>query len=420
MIEREAHLNCKAGVSREMLYDEVWAEPMTTVAIKYGVSSSFLARICSRLNIPRPPRGYWAMFAAGRKMKRPPLPPPKPGDELEWARYGQARRAPMPLPRPPEGNKRRHVRKELPARHPLLRGAEEILQEGRESDRGFVKPQKRRVVDVFASKEMIDQALDVANHLFLQLERRGYSVQIASRSQELYRHGLPRLQGTLHDSDLWAPSAPTVVFIGTVAIGLTIFEMTEEVEVRWQNGKYVRLSDLPPKKTRAYESNSWTTTRQFPSGKLCLQAFSPYMGTAWQRQWLEKKPGELSRKSLSIVRELEHEAKTIAKLVEEAKLKAELERQRQEEQHRKWLREEEERRRIRAEEDSRKELFSIISSWTEARRIEQFFTDAEERAKLLPNGEKQIMLERLKSAREFIGGTDALWRFMKWKTPEER
>jgi len=32
-------------ISREQLYEEVWAEPMTTVALNYKVSSSFLARI---------------------------------------------------------------------------------------------------------------------------------------------------------------------------------------------------------------------------------------------------------------------------------------------------------------------------------------------------------------------------------------
>ena len=41
-------------ISREQLYEEVWAEPMTTVALKYKVSSSFLARICTRLTWQTP------------------------------------------------------------------------------------------------------------------------------------------------------------------------------------------------------------------------------------------------------------------------------------------------------------------------------------------------------------------------------
>ena len=33
------------GVPRDKLCEEVWAEPMTTVAARYGVSSNFLARV---------------------------------------------------------------------------------------------------------------------------------------------------------------------------------------------------------------------------------------------------------------------------------------------------------------------------------------------------------------------------------------
>ncbi len=55
--------NKDTPVSREQLYAEVWAEPMTKVALKYKVSSSFMARVCNWLNVPRPERGYWAKLA---------------------------------------------------------------------------------------------------------------------------------------------------------------------------------------------------------------------------------------------------------------------------------------------------------------------------------------------------------------------
>ena len=44
-------------------------------------------------------------------------------------------------------------------------------------------------------------------------------------------------------NNLWSPWRCTVVYIGTVAIGLTIIEMSEEVEVRYVNGKYIREQD---------------------------------------------------------------------------------------------------------------------------------------------------------------------------------
>jgi hypothetical protein len=36
-------------VTREKLFEEVWAEPMTKVSARYNVSSSYLARVCQRM-----------------------------------------------------------------------------------------------------------------------------------------------------------------------------------------------------------------------------------------------------------------------------------------------------------------------------------------------------------------------------------
>ncbi len=67
-------------ISREQLYEEVWAEPMLKVAERHEVSSSFLTRVCRRLNVPCPFRGYWARHAAGANVSRPALPKAQPGD----------------------------------------------------------------------------------------------------------------------------------------------------------------------------------------------------------------------------------------------------------------------------------------------------------------------------------------------------
>lgn len=53
-------------VDRKTLYEEVWKEPMTKVAARYGVSSSFLARVCVRPNVPRPARGHYTKLRYGK------------------------------------------------------------------------------------------------------------------------------------------------------------------------------------------------------------------------------------------------------------------------------------------------------------------------------------------------------------------
>src|SRR4030095_3029552 len=59
-------------IDRPTLYREVWNEPATVVAKQYGVSSSFLKRLCRSLVIPTPPRGYWTIAPYARG-PRPPL-----------------------------------------------------------------------------------------------------------------------------------------------------------------------------------------------------------------------------------------------------------------------------------------------------------------------------------------------------------
>jgi len=61
-------------VSREDLYELVWAEPMTKVAPRFGLSGGALARVCERHNIPRPPVGFWSQKQFGKQPPKIPLP----------------------------------------------------------------------------------------------------------------------------------------------------------------------------------------------------------------------------------------------------------------------------------------------------------------------------------------------------------
>ena len=73
-------LQVDSTVTREDLYELVWAEPMLRVAARFGVSSSYMVRVCTLLNVPRPVRGYWAKLTVGKAPKQLHLPEPRPGD----------------------------------------------------------------------------------------------------------------------------------------------------------------------------------------------------------------------------------------------------------------------------------------------------------------------------------------------------
>ena len=245
--------------------------------------------------------------------------------------------------------------------------------------------------------------------LYLAFERSGHSVVFVPYGQGMQRQAVDeREKGgqrkeRYYTTDLWSPARPTAAFIGTVAFGVTIYEMSENVEVEYQNGKYTRVSELPAKKSRRYESYSWRSMHDLPSGRLCVQIYSPYHRVAWMRQWREPKAGDFPRKLAGLVKEVEAEVVNIVKRFEEGERQAEIERQRREEERRAQAREAAERRRIKAIKDSREELAEIINAWAKAKRIEVFFTDVEHRAANLEADQKAVVLERLALARAKLG-----------------
>lgn len=414
-------------VTREALYELVWSEPMIKVAPRYGVSSSYLARICALLNVPRPQPGYWNKLAVGRAPKKPDLPDARPGDELAWSRDRDQLKVKHPLPRPPAVRRRRRakVMEPRPDEHPLIKGAKALFESAPLSrDSGYLKPAKKLLVDLTVSKTGLDKALSFANQLFLSLESYGHRVVIAPASEPFQRVKVDEREepgGSQRYWNHWSPWRCTVVYIGTVAFGLSLIEMSEEVEVRYVNGEYVRESEyVVPKRRRYGVDSTWTTTREFPTGRLCLQAYSPYWRAKWVHHWRETKDRDLVSRISAIVKELERAVVDVARLVEEGARQAELERQQWEVQQAKWRREEAERKVAKDLKDSKEELLQIIARWAEAKSLDQFFADAERRVADLDADERLRMLDRLKSARKLIGSVDALERLRTWKSPEER
>ena len=60
--------------NREELYREIWNEPMSKLSKKYGISGVMLGKVCRKLSIPVPGRGYWARKAFGHSVEVQPLP----------------------------------------------------------------------------------------------------------------------------------------------------------------------------------------------------------------------------------------------------------------------------------------------------------------------------------------------------------
>ena len=412
-----------ASVTREQLYEQVWAEPMVTVAARYDVSGSFLARVCADLNVPRPPRGYWAQLEVGKAPPRPPLPEPAAGDTLEWSRGGPVRRR-VVIPRPPGPNATRRSGRfgPRPTRHALVSGVREHFEAGRVSDAGYLRPRKRILVDIFVSKPLLARALDLASGLFLTLEDQGRNVRLLPLTQfcrpELHTRPGHRLDDYRHPA--WSPDRATIVSFGTVAIGLSIYEVSEEAEFRYVKGDYVRVSELPARRRPYDDTYNWISKRETGSGRLAVRAYSPYLGTAWTQEWIEAKPGDLATKFSAIRKGLETAAPLIVPMVEEAQRKRDEASRLWAAQCQEWDRKELLRKQREARETSQAELISIIQAWTEACHIESFFEDALHRSERLPPSERAAIATRIAAARDMLGDSSALTRFAGWQSPSQR
>lgn len=76
--------NAVHRLTRQELYDLVWSQPLKHLAQELSISGSALAKICDRVLVPHPSRGYWSTQGGRRRETRPPLPsaPEDCGEEI--------------------------------------------------------------------------------------------------------------------------------------------------------------------------------------------------------------------------------------------------------------------------------------------------------------------------------------------------
>jgi hypothetical protein len=156
---------------RTDLYEEIWKDPVRTVAKRYGVSDVALGKICRKLNVPVPGLGYWARIRVGQTVSPPPLPPLPPGAPCEIAHerwHPRAERS-APANADPAGPLI-IVPPELHSPHKLVSETSRVL-------RG-VRLRNDRCLDVHVSKESRGRALRIMNTLVRELEKRRLEVEV--------------------------------------------------------------------------------------------------------------------------------------------------------------------------------------------------------------------------------------------------
>jgi hypothetical protein len=179
--------------TREHLYEQVWSRPMIHVAKDYGLSDRGLAKLCTRHEIPVPPRGYWAKKAHGHNVKQPPLPPPShphldrieiaPGPPAPVPKQGAESIPEIAFEQQPEN--RIEVATEVSRFHPFVRRTRAALRQAKPGDRGLLFP-AGPCLDVCVSKAQVARALRLMDALVRALDSRGYSPALLEKGRGLF------------------------------------------------------------------------------------------------------------------------------------------------------------------------------------------------------------------------------------------
>lgn len=174
-------------VQRQVLYEQVWAQPMTKVAKEYGISNVALAKICKKLNIPCPWRGYWRRKETGKSVK--PLSVPPNADPTKQAVTIHRTIQPESLEPISEETTQRITAEEAPEQkievpdrlsktHRLLSGHLTEWRSASVDEYGAIRSGSIRQLNIRVSPKSLSRALRIMNTLFVALEARGYQVGI--------------------------------------------------------------------------------------------------------------------------------------------------------------------------------------------------------------------------------------------------
>jgi hypothetical protein len=177
--------------NRDELYQEVWSTPMWTLAKKYGISDVGLAKVCRKLTIPVPGRGYWARKQAGQKVSRPVLPsrndrvllekPSPPKEELRSEELGtQEERAQLARL---DGLSGGLLLKRGSLSHPLILQARNVLAKASADGRGILRAGEQ-CLDIRVSKGSLDRAIRIMAALIEMMEPGGFTVSFGNGNRE--------------------------------------------------------------------------------------------------------------------------------------------------------------------------------------------------------------------------------------------
>jgi hypothetical protein len=357
-------------LTREELYAKVWQKPTVKLAEEYGVSDVMIAKLCRKMDIPKPPLGYWRRIETGAKIE--PTPLPKATDKTEIYAYINAITDDDIVKLSPEvqaivdkealAENQIKIADNFNDAHQLVIKTKQYIDKTETKDEfgPVALPRGKGFPDLSVSRSQAERALLIMDALIKALEKRGYEVKVIN--------------------DSWGEKT-------------NIIKEGEKVEIslREQTRKVPRELTAEEKKKPPYLLN--IPEEYHSSGKLSIKINYHYSSYAvWNDRKNEPLENRLNEITACIISVLE-------RLVEEKHQKQEEERRRQE-----AIRRREEEKRLR------EQLEADAQQWRKSQIIRGYLNAYEARLIEL-NGEfiaGSQEADWLKWAREYADSIDPL------------
>jgi hypothetical protein len=179
-------------ITREEFHELVWTTPTVQLAKTYGISDVYIAKLCKKHYVPKPPPGYWARRQHGYKVSSKPLHKLN-NSELQII-YLPKRPAPeKPIEKLTEVEEKIAFEKcemncirvpaHLESLHPAVERTLRSLESAKEDERGIVHPKAKGCLDISVGKNSIDRAIRIMNALLKALESRGYPISLLEETK---------------------------------------------------------------------------------------------------------------------------------------------------------------------------------------------------------------------------------------------
>lgn len=342
-------------IKRDDLYKMVWKEPISKIALEYGISDRGLAKICAKLKIPVPRRGYWQKIRSGLKVTRPIL---KPLDHHKvayiYSRGPKEKQMDSAITQILLAEKRpenKIVVSPEHMNHPLILRTVESLRKAKPNSSGLIQPKRSGCLNINVSPESLERSISIMAMVVNALEARGLTLFKAPSSNVIDR---VRVIEEVFEIGIEEQ-------IEAVERKLTVFQKKQKKE-------HPLLFRLPE-----YD--------YFPTGNLTLKIKNKKLYKT-RKSWSDGKKHRLEDLLNSFIRGLYKAAESIrVERLESERRELERERQRQERL---------ERERLRLEEENRiKRLDDEISAWNKSRLIRSYI-NALKKAIFEANGEIQV------------------------------